>query len=196
MSNNFDAVTQSDWQGQYSLIPPGDANIFPGPYHHVASSNENAEAQAQPRSVSTPSETSKPRGGSPLNHRLDPLGLRQPRQPSPVQEQLGNKEEQYLQKTADLVHEEPLPSTETPGMSLGLNPISSVSSAGQTSDNTRSYSENAVPNAVKDGEQEVADDEEMMEAEAERDGQPQPQTAAERTAQRRKMKRFRYFGRN
>jgi hypothetical protein len=43
----------------------------------------------------------------------------------------------------------------------------------------------------------VVEDEEMIEGEGEGEGdsQAQPQTTAERTAQRRKMKRFRYVTR-
>jgi hypothetical protein len=46
---------------------------------------------------------------------------------------------------------------------------------------------------VKDEDDDILDDEEMLEGEGEGEGDapPQPQTAAERTAQRRKMKRFR-----
>lgn len=195
MSNNFDAVTQSDWQGQYSFLPPGDNNIFSQPYEN-ASSNENAETRAQPRSVTTPSialdaEAPKPEN-SMLGHRLDPLGLRQPKHPSPIPEQPESQEEQYAQKTAESAHEALLVSTETPGLSLESNPLSSVSSAGQGSEVGPNHTVNEVQVAVKEEDEEVLEDEDMLEGEAEGETMPQPQTAAERTAQRRKMKRFRY----
>ncbi|KAK4041649.1 hypothetical protein C8A01DRAFT_14589 [Parachaetomium inaequale] len=190
MSNNFDTVTQSDWQGQYSFLPPGDNTIFSQPYEHVTSSTENAESQAQPRTVAAPSDAPKPEN-SPLGHRLDPLGLRQPKQPSPIPEQPENQGDQYPPKAPELAHEESSTSTETRGMSLGSNPLSSVSSAGQGSETAPNHSGNEGQTIIKEEDEEVVDDEEMIEGEVEGDAQTQPQTAAERTAQRRKMKRFR-----
>jgi hypothetical protein len=76
-------------------------------------------------------------------------------------------------------------------MSLGSNPLSSVSSAGQVSEAAPSQAENDGQTLVKEEEEEVVEDEEMVEGEGEGETQPPPQTAAERTAQRRKMKRFR-----
>lgn len=191
MSNNFDTVTQSDWQGQYSFLPPGDNTIFSQPYEHVTNSTESAGSQSQPRTVAASSEAPK-QEGSPLGHRLDPLGLRQPKQPSPIPEQPEIQAEHYPPKTTDLAHEESATSTETPGMSLGSNPLSSVSSAGQGSETGPSHSGNEGQTAVKEEDEEVIEDEEMIEGEVDGDAQTQPQTAAERTAQRRKMKRFRY----
>ncbi|KAL2197529.1 hypothetical protein P885DRAFT_68660 [Corynascus similis CBS 632.67] len=191
MSNNFDTVTQSDWQGQYSFLPPGDNAIFSQSYDHVTSSNENAESQAQPRTVVAPSDAPKPEG-SPLGHRLDPLGLRQPKQPSPIPEQPESQEEQYPPKAPESAPEESSTSTETRGVSLGSNPLSSVSSTGQSSDAAApNHSNNEGQQAIKEEDEEVVEDEEMVEGEGEGDPQTQPQTAAERTAQRRKMKRFR-----
>ncbi len=191
MSTNFDTVTQSDWQGQYSFLPPSDNTIFSQPYEHVTSSTDNSGSQAQPRSVAAPLEVPKPEN-SPLGHRLDPLGLRQPKQPSPIPEQPETQGDQYPPK-AELAHEESSTSTETPGMSLGSNPLSSVSSAGQGSETGPSHSGNEGQAAVKEEDEEVIEDEEMIEGEGDGEAQTQPQTAAERTAQRRKMKRFRYM---
>lgn len=192
MSNNFDTVTQSDWQGQYSFLPPGDNTIFSQSYEHVTSATDNSGSQAQPRSVAASSEVPKSEN-SPLGHRLDPLGLRQPKQPSPIPEQPENQGEQYPPKAAELAHEESSTSTETPGMSLGSNPLSSVSSAGQGSETGPSHSGNEGQTVVKEEDEEVIEDEEMVEGEGDGEVQTQPQTAAERTAQRRKMKRFRYL---
>ncbi len=192
MSNNFDAVTQSDWQGQYSFLPPGDNNIFSQPYEHVTGAADNAGSQVQPRTVAVPSETPK-QASPPLGHRLDPLGLRQPKQPSPIPEQPENQgEQQYPTKVTELLHEESSTSTETQGMSLGSNPLSSVSSAGQGSETGPGHSGNEGQPIPKEEDEEVIEDEEMIEGEVEGEAPAQPQTAAERTAQRRKMKRFRY----
>ncbi|KAK3373631.1 hypothetical protein B0T24DRAFT_270924 [Lasiosphaeria ovina] len=195
MSNNFDSVTQSDWQGQYSFLPPGDNNIFSQPYEHVTGSTDNADSQAQPRSVAASSNhldmEAPKQEHSPLGNRLDPLGLRQPKQQSPIPEHPGSQGDHYAQKSSDSVHEESLASTETPGMSLGSNPLSSVSSASQGPEGPTSHSANDAQTAVKEEDEDVLDDEEMVEGEPEGEAPTQPQTAAERTAQRRKMKRFR-----
>lgn len=195
MSNNLDAVTQSDWQGQYSFLLPGDNAIFSHSYEHVASSAENAETQAQPRRVAAPNitldvEAPKPES-SRLGHRLDPLGRRPPKQPSPIAGQPENQGGQYAPKAAEPVHEESLHSTETPAMSLGPDPLSSLSTAGQGYAVAPSHSGNRGQVAMKEEDEEVLDDEDMVDGEADAETQPQPQTAAERTAQRRKMKRFR-----
>lgn len=195
MSNHFDSVTQSDWQGQYSFLPPGDNNLFSQPYDHVTSSTDNADSQTQPRSVAATSNSldiEPKQEPSPTGHRLDPLGLRQPKQQSPIPEQPENQGEQYAIKAAESAHEESLGSTETPGISMTSNPLNSVSSTGQASDIPPSQPANESSSAVKEEEDDVLEDEEMAEGDGEGGDAPaQPQTAAERTAQRRKMKRFR-----
>lgn len=194
--SNFDPVTQSDWQGQYSFLPPGDAGLFPQPYEHVANSTDTTDSQAQPRSVAAPSNpldlvVPKQEPSSLEHHRLDPLGLRQPKQPSPIPEQPENQGEQYAQKAAESVLDESLVSTEATGMSLGSNPLISVSSTGQGPEATVNHTTNDEQNPIKEEDDDVLDDEEMMEGDGDGDQPPVPQTAAERTAQRRKMKRFR-----
>ncbi|KAK3351610.1 hypothetical protein B0H65DRAFT_126971 [Neurospora tetraspora] len=195
--SNFDPVTQSDWHGQYSFLPPGDNNLFSHSYEHVSGSTDNANSQAQPRSVvgpGNPLEVEPPkRVTSPLGHRADPLGLRQPKQSSPAVEQVESHSEQYTQKAAEAAHEESHTSTETPNISLGSHPLSSVSSAAHGPTSSTAQSMNEVQSTIKEEDDDVLDDEEMIDGdvEGEPQGQAQPQTAAERTAQRRKMKRFR-----
>jgi len=196
--SNFDSVTQSDWQGgQYSFLPPGDNNLFQQSYDHVASSTDNSDPQAQPRSVAQPSnpldiDSLKQEAASP-GHRLDPLGLRQPKQQSPIAAPSENQGGQYAQKAAESAHEESAVSTEASGMSLGSNPLSSVSSVttGQGPEASTNNPSNEVQSVIKEEDEDVLEDEEMVEAEMEGETPAQPQTAAERTAQRRKMKRFR-----
>lgn len=204
MSNNYEPPlsTQPDWQGQYSaFLPPGDTSIFSQPYDHVASSTEHSDSQAQPRSAAASNnpldienmKSDTAPHGSTLAHRrsLDPLGLRQPKAPSPIQEQPEEQGEQYSQKPTESVQEESLASTETPGMSLGSNTLSSISSTGQTSEIPATHHENDGQATIKDEDEDILDDEEMLEGDGDGDMPSQPQTAAERTAQRRKMKRFR-----
>lgn len=204
MSTNYEPPlsTQSDWQGQYSsFLPPGDTSIFSQPYEHVGSSAEHSDSQAQPRpgtASNNPLDVENMKSetvtmGSPLAHRrsLDPLGLRQPKPASPIQEHPEEQGKQYPQKHEESAQDDSLASTETPGMSLGSNPLSSVSSTGHTSDIPASHQENDAQAAIKDEEEEVLDDEEMLEGDGDGEVPSHPQTAAERTAQRRKMKRFR-----
>lgn len=206
MSNNYEPPlsTQPDWSGQYSsFLPSGDASIFSQPYDHVVASTEHLEPQVQTRSVTASSnpldiENMKSETvslGSPLSHHrqsLDPLGLRQPKAASPIQENAEEHGERYSQKLGESVPDESLVSTETPGMSLGSNPLSSVSSTGQTSSEIPTgHQEPDVLAAIKDEDEDVLDDDEMIEGDGEGNAPSQPQTAAERTAQRRKMKRFR-----
>ncbi|KAK3499940.1 uncharacterized protein B0T23DRAFT_307641 [Neurospora hispaniola] len=195
--SNFDPVTQSDWQSQYSFLPPGDNSLFSQSYEHVSSSTDNANSQAQPRSVVGPGSPLKveppKRVISPLGHRADPLGLRQPKRPSPVVEQVGNHSELYTQKASETAHGGSHMSTETPNISLGSHPLSSVSSAAHEPKSSTAQSVNEAQSTIKDEDDDVLDDEEMIDGDVEEEpqAQAQPQTAAERTAQRRKMKRFR-----
>lgn len=191
MSNHFDSVTQSDWQGQYSFLPPGDNNLFSQQYDHVTNSTGNSDAQTQPRSVTTEGnvlDIDLKQESAPLEHRLDPLGLRQPKQPSPIPEQPEAQAEQYAAKATESAHEEPLAPTETPGLS---NQPGAVSSTAQIAEGPVSQSVNDSQSMVKEEDDDVLEDEEMIEVEGDGEVPSQPQTAAERTAQRRKMKRFR-----
>ncbi|KAM7195968.1 pah2 homeobox protein encoded by the pah2 protein [Rhypophila sp. PSN 637] len=193
--SNFDPVTQSDWQGQYSFLPPGDNGLFQQSYEQVTTSADNADSQAQPRSATAPSNpldlVVPKQEQSSLEHRLDPLGLRQPKQPSPIAEQTENQGEQYAQKAAESTLDESLVSTETTGMPLGSNPLSSVSSTGQGPEAVVNHVSNDGQSQIKEEDEDILDDEEMVEGDGDGEQPPVPQTAAERTAQRRKMKRFR-----
>ncbi|KAI1498206.1 hypothetical protein F5X99DRAFT_337632 [Biscogniauxia marginata] len=189
--------TQPDWQGHYSFLPPGESNIFAQPFEQVSGSSNNNEVQSQRRpssahnnNLETPSQASQSTGGSPISHQrpLDPLGLRQPKAETPTQEQPDLQGTAYAIK-AESAHEEALGSVEAHRISLESNQISSVSSAGQGQDIISGTSGNEETNLTKEEEEEMLEDDEMVEGEGE--GSTQPQTAAERTAARRKMKRFR-----
>ena len=201
MSNNFDAPlsTQSDWQGQqYSYLPPGETSIYAQSYGHGTASGGNSESQAQPRSASEASSSmdiepkTEPNTLSPplsLRRGADPLGLRQQRPPSPIAEQSETQSDVYAQKTADSLKGDSVASADTPGLSLGSNPVITVSSAGQGPDLPVSQSgqEDQVPKQEDDDE--VIDEDDMVDGDTE--AALQQMTPAERTAARRKMKRFR-----
>ncbi|KAI1138816.1 hypothetical protein F5Y05DRAFT_351480 [Hypoxylon sp. FL0543] len=189
--------TQPDWQGQYSFLPPGDSNIFAQPYEQASGSSSNNDITSQQRPTSAhnsildnPSQASQSSLNSPMSHHriLDPLGLRQPKAESPAQEQHDVQGGTYAIK-AEPAHEESLASTGPQGLPLGPNTIHSASSAGQGQEATSGPTGNEEAVVGKDEDDEVLEDDEMVEAEGETT--TQPQTAAERTAARRKMKRFR-----
>ncbi|KAI5921376.1 hypothetical protein F4810DRAFT_348125 [Camillea tinctor] len=189
--------TQPDWQGHYSFLPPGENNIFAQPFEQVTGAGNNNEVQSQQRSSSarnnslgTPSQASQSTGNSPISHQrpLDPLGLRQPKAETPTQEQSEIQGTAYAIK-AEAANEEALGSVEASGISLESNPIGSVSSAGQGQDVISGASGNEEGGLTKEEDDEILEDDEMMEGDGETS--THPQTAAERTAARRKMKRFR-----
>ncbi|KAI3390994.1 hypothetical protein diail_8276 [Diaporthe ilicicola] len=201
MSNNFDAPlsTQPDWQGQqYSYLPPGENSIYAQSYGHGTASGGNSESQAQPRSAAETSSSmdvepkTEPDTLSPplsLRRGADPLGLRQQRQPSPIAEQSETPGDVYAQKAAESLKEDSVASADTPGMSLGSNPVSSVSSAAQGSELPASQSGHDDQVAKQEDDDEVIDEDDMVDGDTE--AALQQMTPAERTAARRKMKRFR-----
>lgn len=189
--------TQPDWQGQYSFLPPGESNIFAPPFDQVSGSNNNNDAASQQRpssahnsTLDSTNQTNQSNLNSPMSHHriLDPLGLRQPKAESPVHEQPDVQGASYAIK-AESAHEESLASAGSHGLPLGTNAIGSVSSVDQGRETTSAPGGNEESTIGKDEDDEVLDDDEMVEGEGETTAQPQ--TAAERTAARRKMKRFR-----
>ncbi|KAI2621710.1 hypothetical protein GGR54DRAFT_76344 [Hypoxylon sp. NC1633] len=189
--------TQPDWQGQYSFLPPGESNIFAQPFEQVSGSNSNNDIASQQRppsahnsALDNASQTNQSGLNSPMSHHrvLDPLGLRQPKAESPAHEQSDVQGTNYAIK-AESAHEESLASADPQGLPIGPNPTGSRSSTAhgqETASGTTGNEETAIG---KDEEDEVLEDDEMVEGEGE--STTQPQTAAERTAARRKMKRFR-----
>lgn len=198
--------TQPDWQGQYSFLPPVESNIFAQPFeqqgsgsssnHDVSSQQQQQQQQQRPSSahnsnLDNPSQAAQGTLHSPMSHHrvLDPLGLRQPKAESPPQGHSDVQGSRYAIK-AESAHEESLASTDAHGHPLGPSGMSSASATGQgqveTSSDPAGNDEAALG---KDEDDDVLEDDEMVEADAE--ATTQPQTAAERTAARRKMKRFR-----
>lgn len=193
MSNHFDTPlsTPSDWQGQYSYLPPGESSIFSQPFE---SANDGAEAsRARPASNGTACEradlSSKKSNASDQKRALDPLGIRSAKPPTPVAE---HPEPQHSDpiapKTEDSGPDESLGSVEAPTLPMPPKALHAVRSAGQLQG-----SQSLPPINVerKEEEDELLEDEDMRGAGEAADDNVQPQTAAERIAQRRKMKRFR-----
>ncbi|RYP02005.1 hypothetical protein DL764_006010 [Monosporascus ibericus] len=189
--------TQPDWHGLYSFLPQGENNVFAQSFEPIAGSTTNSNATAQQRQESeqedAPGGQNRPSLDGPASdtgdsRTLDPLGPRRPKVESPSQKSAETRDSTYSIK-AEPAQDDTLASTDTPGLARGPNPRESAIAAerGQVISTNQGGNENAV--VEKEEDDDVLEDDEMVEAEGE---QPcRPQTAAERTAARRKMKRFR-----
>lgn len=157
-----------------------------------------AEVQTVLRAMSSPI--------LPQRRSLDPLGLRSAKQPSPIPEQAERPAEQQCAnaKTADAAAGEGMlapAETQALGPVPGPGPVPGTAPVAEAPETYSAEREIVVaqtgmggPPNMRDDDDEVLDDEDMLEdAEGSETGAPQqPITAAERTAHRRKMKRFRY----
>lgn len=200
MSHHYDTPlsTQSDWQGQqYSYLPSGDSSTYSQSYEHGQASHGDAGAQVQPRSTADASGAmdidarSDRNTLSPVQRQRrseDPTGLRTQGPPAAAAEHPICQGGAYAQKiTQSTTTEGSVTPAETSAMSMGSNPVSSVSSAGQSSPlPSQAPGEDQVKQ--EDDEEELDDDD----IDVEGDGITAEMTPAERTAARRKMKRFRY----
>jgi hypothetical protein len=180
--SNFEALsTQPDWREQYSPFPLSGENAilhpqFGQPTSSDGPNNDQNQQQGSARSHLEP------------QHRLD--AIQSDSQPSVLTEQLEVVPSDSENQINASIRDDPLGSTESRSLSLGalgtpqLNPASSAppQQATLANDDVGSHLE------LKDEDDEL-DDDEMLDAE---DGSAVPQTAAERRAERRKMKRFRY----
>lgn len=201
MSHHYDAPlsTQPDWQGQqYSFLPPGENPIYAQSYGHGQVANGNVGAQAEPRTaadasgamdIDTKSETNSLSPSLSQRRSDDPLGLRAHKQPSPISERSQNQGELFAQKAAESAKEGSVASADTAAIS---NPVSSVSSAGESSGLAPSQARSDDQICKQEEDDDVIDDDDM---DGDVDGVTPEMTPAERTAARRKMKRFRYGSR-
>ena len=181
MSNFEPLSTQPDWREQYSPFPlPGENGLLQPPFEQSATSN------------SSDNESQQNRARPALEHRHSLGPLRQePKQPTPVIERPDSAPGDCGSQVNNPTRDDSLVSTESTALSLGSlgsNPLSSASSA-PVQQGTLANNEEDITNAeLKEEEDEDDEDDEMLDME---EGAA-PQTAAERRAERRKMKRFRY----
>lgn len=151
-------------------------------YEHSASSNASNDQQ-QP--IARPT----------LEHRhtLDPMRADAP--PTPTIERSDSAPGDCGQSAVNRVRDESMVSTESAPLSLGSrasNPLSSAPSAPLQQQGVETHvNEDAgsLLDPKDEDDDDVEDDDDMLDGE---DGYSTPQTAAERRAERRKMKRFRY----
>jgi hypothetical protein len=180
MSNFEPLPTQPDWREQYSGFSlPGDNGLLQPPFEQATSSNVADNPQDQHQSGSRPQ----------LEHRHSLGPLRQEGQPAAIIERPDSAPVDCSHQVNNPTRDDSLVSTESTSISLGSNPLSSASSA-PTQQGTLTNNEGGGNDGeVKDEEDELEDDDEMLDPEPEEGAAPQ--TAAERRAERRKMKRFR-----
>ncbi|RYP20613.1 hypothetical protein DL765_002684 [Monosporascus sp. GIB2] len=181
-SSRFEALFSKATSPRMSSFNGSSTSSNATVQQHLASAQEEApDAQNRPSLSGLASDTGHSRP-------LDPLGLRQPKAESPTQKSAETRDSTYSIK-AEPAQDDSLASTDVPGLARGPNPRESdiAVERGQVISTDQGGNENAV--VEKEEDDDVLEDDEMVEAEGEQPSQPQ--TAAERTAARRKMKRFR-----
>ncbi|KAH6655100.1 hypothetical protein BKA67DRAFT_534039 [Truncatella angustata] len=190
--SNFEGPlsSQPEWQGHYSYLPPGEPNIFGQPFQQTS----NTAALPRPSSTTNTVDEQAGRSGpatasSPSAH-AESQGRRAPKLESPVNDATETRvaingiKAENVQEEASVIA--------TPIEPTSLNAQSSSSSTGHARDNTQAQSGNDDTILSKDEDDEIVDDDDMLDVEGDGDGETgRPMTAAERTAARRKMKRFR-----
>jgi len=182
MSNFEPLPTQPDWREQYSGFPlPGGNGLLQPRFEQITSSNVGDNSQDQHQSGARPQ----------LEHRHSLGPLRQEGQPAPSIKRPDSALGDCSYKVNNPTRDDSLVSTESTAISLGSlgsNPLSSASST-LTQQGTLSNNDGGGNEADVKDEDELEDDDEMLDPEPEEGAAPQ--TAAERRAERRKMKRFR-----
>jgi hypothetical protein len=121
-----------------------------------------------------------------LGHRrsLGPLRQNSDTQPPVIERPDSAPGESGQRRAGSLV------STESTAMSMVSNPLSSASSAPQQHGTILNDEGGESQTEIKDEDEDDEDEDDMLDMEE--GGSGVPQTAAERRAERRKMKRFRY----
>ncbi|KAL2067890.1 hypothetical protein VTL71DRAFT_15988 [Oculimacula yallundae] len=182
--SNFDPLpAQPDWREQFSAFSiPGDNGLLQSSYDQSNTSNLTNSSQIQHSGSERPA----------LEHRHSLGPLRQDTQPSPTIDRPDSAPGDCNHSTNNQARDDSLVSTESTALSLGSlgsNPLSSASSAPVLQGGLPNNDVADTEGDVKDEDDDLDDDDDMIDAEIE-EGAP-PQTAAERRAERRKMKRFR-----
>ncbi|TDZ12839.1 Homeobox-leucine zipper protein HDG11 [Colletotrichum spinosum] len=195
MSNQFEAPlpTPPEWQGQqYSYLPaPENSSTFSQTYENGNESSDASQPRTTSGAVTQVEIHTKQEVGVDSRGPVDPLGLRI-KQPTPEDEPedvktLHQQPEQPEQrqpsvdKPAEQTPQETMASTETQGAAAPPNPTI------QEPEGSPIQNEDGRSPSKGEEDDMLDDDDDMLD-----DGEGgQPQTAAERTAARRKMKRFR-----
>jgi hypothetical protein len=180
MSNFEPLSTQPDWREQYPSFPLQEENGLLQPPYEQSAASELAEHHPDHYDVSVGSQLEHRDSSGHLHQEIGATqGLENP-ESAP-----GDSGDQV-----DLTPGDSLVSTDSTALSTRSNQLSSTSSVPARQVPLANHNgEDAIVNFNEEEEDEELDeDEDMLETEEEKP----PQTAAERRAERRKMKRFRY----
>lgn len=182
--SNFEALPpQPDWREQYSAYPvSGQNGLLHQNFEQSTSSNLADSTPTQEQSSARPT----------LEHRhtLGPIG--QEPESAPVIERPDSAPGDCGQTGANAIRDESQVSTESASISMGSiasNPLSSASSA-PAQQGPLVNEDRDILLEPKEEDDDYDDDDDMLDAE-DVPASGTPQTAAERRAERRKMKRFR-----
>jgi hypothetical protein len=182
MSNFGPLSRQPDWREEYSPFSlPGESGSLQLLFERSVTSNVSGNNQVQQQGHAKPT----------LEHRHSLGPLRQEPQPTPVIELPDSAPGDCSNQVRDPIRDDSLVSTESSALALaspGSNPLSSASIDLVQQGTLLNGKGEHINAEIKEEEEEDAIDDQMLEAE---EGSA-PQTAAERRAERRKMKRFRY----
>lgn len=188
MSNCYDSAlsTPTDWQSQYPYLERRDSNVFSQSFGQNSNdidplhSRSSTEHGSNPLGIHLKKESASPLAGevSQQSNLASPTSkvskMVQDELPLPL-------------ATGSIIVKSPA-SVEVCRLSFGSDPLSSVSSALHGSETSPSHrSQRARTTSSKDEDEVDYDEEDAIEME----GDHPCQTAAERAAARRKMKRFR-----
>jgi hypothetical protein len=197
--SNFEGPlsSQPEWQGHYSYLPPGEPNLFAQPFQQVSGSSGNNTAGAAARAstsvnavIDSPGR-SGPTASSPgsQSHLADTL--KAPKIESPVNEAPESELRVNGIKTEHVQEEPSVPADPVGPATLGALAATSSAHPSQENSQGQSGSDDVVPGKEEDDD--LVDDDDMLDIEGDGEGEAsnRPMTAAERTAARRKMKRFR-----
>jgi len=184
MSNFEPLPPQPDWREQYSPFPlSGENGLLQPSFEQSSSSNNLPDNHTQ-------SGSARPQ----LEHRHSIGPLRKESQSTPTIERPDSAPVDSSIQTNSALRNDSLVSTDSTALSLGSlgsNPLSSTSSAPTQQGTLANIEGEDTQPDLKDEDDEDDDDDEMLEADE--GSSAVPQTAAERRAERRKMKRFRYI---
>lgn len=197
--SNFEGPlpSQPEWQGHYSYLPPGEPNLFAQPFQQASSNNGSNASAALPspttvtNAAATAGETANRSGSATVSspggqaHAGNGQSLSTPKVESPTHEA---SEAQAMANgiKRESVQDE-LSVSAAPAGPANMNGPSSAPSADRTREISQEQDDTVMS---KEEDDDLVDDDDMLDIEG--DGESsRPMTAAERTAARRKMKRFR-----
>jgi hypothetical protein len=196
MSSTYDSSlsTHQDWQGQYSYLHPEESAVFGQSFDQqddptTASARSPRTVEAVPGSIDAALKRGPVSPTDAKGDREDTVLVKGKASQEEVVQGLP-EDSMYTVKRSEQGHDESIISVDTPALSMGSTHLSSVSSTGPVSEaHSVQMIVNGKADDIKEEDDDMVEDDEMIDVEGEQSSRPM--TAAERTAARRKMKRFR-----